>query len=443
MQLKRGLVLCLGFAVAAWPALAGNGHMLHGFGPVNSSMAGAGAALALDPVGVLMFNPALLTTVEGNRVLFGSEFFEDGIEIEVNLDGGNGDRSGITKPSNQVGVLPSIGWTSHEPGSKFGYGFGLVAVAGFRTDYPADPDSILFDIPPAGFGRIYTDYRVTRIPVALGYQATDKLSVGIALNAYLAELAIAPLPHVVFDVPASDAGDPLASDSRFYPQGGNLVSELSFSVQLGFHYEHSEKLSFGGSITTDQDYDPFTWNSTIAYPELPPTGNFGAPRELDFDLDGPVNATVGVGYQPNDKTDIAFDVMWIEYDGVAGFGSPGGIVDRIVFPFGWRNVWVYKTGIQYQMNEKLTVRAGYNYSDIPIRQEVVLTATGAPAMFKHHFTAGLGLKLSESLTAEAAFYVVPRESVTGPFPDLDNNVLGTMTTSNELTSVLMGLSWNF
>jgi long-subunit fatty acid transport protein len=135
--------------------------------------------------------------------------------------------------------------------------------------------------------------------------------------------------------------------------------------------------------------------------------------------------------------------MFTKYDGVAGFGSPGGIVNRIVQPFGWRNVWTFKTGVQRQMSDKLTVRAGYNYSQMPLRDEVVITMTGAPATFQHHITGGFGMTIFPFLSAEVAAYYVPRQSVFGPFPDLDNKVLGTIDESNKLTSAIIGLNFRF
>ena len=450
-MLKRYGIICVFAALAAAPAGAGNGHMLHGFGPVNSSLAGAGAGLWIEPAGALMFNPALLASCEGSQVTFATEFFEDDITIEVVLNetgantlGRTAGEVGITDPPNEIGVLPTFGWGMHKPGSKWSYGFGLVAVAGFRTDYPEDFDSILFAKPSSGgFGRIFTDYRVTRIPFALAYQATEKLALGVSLNAFLGQLAIAPLPFLVYDL-----GD---NNVRYYAEGANLVTETSFAVQAGFLYTASPKLSFGGSYLSEQDYDPYTWVSTFASPDQT---NFGENRPLDYDLDGPWNATLGVGYKPNAKTDVAFDVMYIEYDGVSGFGSPGGIVfdpsDPVqavlggnVFPFGWRNVWIYKAGVQYQASSKWTLRAGFNYSDSPIRDEVVLSATGAPAIFSEHYAAGVGYQATPQLRFDASFYVVPRKSATGPYPDLFNQRLGTQTTTNGLTGALFGFNWSF
>lgn len=428
-MLKR-FAVCFALVVAALgPAWSGNGHMLHGMGPVNSSMGGAGAALLTEPIGALMYNPALMARANGNQIAFGTEFFEDGVRIVTTLDS-DPDNPGVTNPSNQLGVLPSFGWMMHNPESKWSFGFGLIGIAGFRTDYPEDPASILFDTPPDGFGRIYTDYRVTKIPFALAYQVTPKLALGGSLNIYMGELAIAPLPHV-----DRDGTDP----DFFYPQGGNLVNEFTYAVQAGFLYEMTPTLDLGGSVTTQQQYDEYTWNSTIADPESP---NFGQHRPLDFDLDGPFMATVGAGWTPNDRVKVAFDTLYIRYEGVAGFGSPGGIIDRVVYPFGWRDVYVYKAGVEYSLNDRFTLRGGFNYNNNPLKGRVVLTATGAPSTFEQHYCAGVGVKLTDQVSADMGFYYVPRTHVRGPFPDLGNNVNGTLDTSNELKSVLVGLRWN-
>jgi long-chain fatty acid transport protein len=419
------LFACFVFA----PAMArAQGHMLHGVGPVNSAMGGAGAALPEDSLDALTFNPALLTAARGNQISFTTEFFKDGINIKTTV----GSISGEAHPSNQMGVIPAFGWQLRDPSKKMSLGFGLIGLAGFRTDYPQDNGSILFAIPPIGFGRIYTDYRETKIPVAMAFQLTPKLAVGASLNVYLGEFAVAPLPYKVFDT------DPVGE--RWYPEAGSLNTSWALGGQFGFLYDWKPKVSFGGSYTTAQNFKQYHWNATIADPT---SRAFGTARTLTFDLDGPMSATLGIGLKLNAKTSIAVDTMFTKYKGVDGFGSPGGIVDGIVYPFGWRNIWTFKTGVQRQMSDKIVLRAGYNYSQMPLQSDKVLTATGAPATFQHHITGGFGFKMFPFLEAEASFYFVPRQHLVGPFPDLDNNVKGTLDESNKLTSGLIGLNFHF
>ncbi|MFT5466862.1 MAG: long-chain fatty acid transport protein [Verrucomicrobiales bacterium] len=411
------------------PIWAGNGNMLHGFGPVNSSMGGAGAGLWVDdPVGALAFNPALISEGEGTFITFGTEFFEDGVEIKATLNDGT---TGVTNPSNQLGVLPAFAFSHKAENSKVAIGFGLIAIAGFRTDYPEDPSSILFARQPFGFGRIYTDHRVTKIPLAISYDVNDKLSVGMAFNVYKSELTIAPLPYRVRDI---------ANGTLFYPEGDGLDLEFAYSIQPSFLYRVNDSLSIGGSLTTEQDYNTFTWNSRNSNPN---SKNFGAHRLLNFDLDGPMIATLGAGYRLNDRTRLALDASWIEYSGVSGFGSPGGIVDGVVQPFGWDDVWAFKLGAEHDLYDKLTLRAGYNYSTIPLPAKNTLTATGAPSYFQHHFSVGLGYQVSDSLTANVGFYYVPRSGKTGPFLNPNGPPIGKVEESNTLTSVQLGLTWQF
>jgi len=419
------LVACMASLPA--PSFA-QGASLHGFGPINSSMGGAGVALPEDSLNALGFNPALTTQVQGNQISFTSEFFKDDINIHTTF----GTLSGDAHPTSHLTIAPSFGWIVRDPAKKMSLGFGLIATAGFGTDYPQDNASILFAQPPNGFGRIYTGYQVTKIPIAFGFQVNPKLSVGASLNVYVGQFYVAPLPYETFDTSAN--GD------RWYPEAGKPSQKYAVAPQLGFVYQATPKMSIGASYTFKQNYSPYEYNSTIADPKSP---NYGLHRTLEYDLDGPMVLAFGTGMKLNAKTDLAIDGMFTKYTGVAGFGSPGGIVNRVVQPFGWRNVWTFKTGLKRQVTDKLNVRAGYNYSQMPVEDEKTISATGAPATFQHHITGGFGVKIFPFLTAEMAAYFVPRQSIKGPFPDLDNNPLGTIEESNKLTSFLIGLNYRF
>ena len=433
---KKTAIFCTFGLLAAGPAWSGNGNMLHGFGPINSSMGGSGAGIWLnDPIGTLMFNPALMGGSEGTHVSISTEIFFDDPKFKVELNDG---RTGKGNPSTEPGILPALAVTHRSPGSKWGFGFGLVAIAGFRTDNPEDPASFLFALPtenPAGFGRIYTDHRVTKIPLAISYNVNEKLTLGLALNAYIGELAIAPLPYEVIDI---------GGGVGYYPQGDGLVKSYAISVQPSFYYQATDRISIGGSLTTEQNFDNFEWNSTFANPLIQDGPmQFGRDRKLDYDLDGPMIATLGVGVQVSDKTKVAADVSWLRYDGVSGFGSPGGIVNGVVQPFGWDNVWAFKVGVEHQVSEKITLRGGYNYSDIPIPSKNTLTATGAPAFFQHHISVGAGIKLTEHIIANAGFYYVPKSTSTGPYLQPDGPSIGKVIESNSLLGGQMGLSFDF
>jgi len=419
------LVACLASVPAAARA---QGAALQGFGPVNSSMGGAGVALPEDSLNALGFNPALLAAAEGNQVSFTAEFSKDDIQIHTTAGGASGD----AHPTTQIAIAPSFGWMVRDPRKKLALGFGLISTAAFTTDYPQDNASILFAQPPNGFGRVWTNYQVTKIPVAFAYQVTPKLSLGASVNLYVGQFSVAPLSDGAFDTAANGA--------HWYPEAGKPSQKFAVSPQFGVFYQHSPMMSLGASITLPQHYSSYEWNSTNADPG---SRGFGVSRLLSFDLDGPMIVSFGTGITVNPKTAVAIDGMFTKYSGVSGFGGAGGVVNGVIEPFGWRNAWTFKAGVRHQINEKATVRAGYNFSQTPIRSEVVISAIGAPETFQHYLSGGVGMKLFPFLSAEASAYVAPRQHAVGPYPDQNNTPNGTLDVSNAKMGALIGLNFRF
>jgi long-chain fatty acid transport protein len=398
-------------------------------GPVNSSMGGAGTALPNESLGALMFNPALISVAPGNQISFTTEFFKDSINIDTTLNAGG--RTHSASSTSQLNIVPAFGWMSRKPDSKMALGFGLIGTGGFSTDYPQDSASVLFAQRPGGLGRVYSTYSVTKIPLALGYQATPKLSLGASINVYMGQFAMAPLWSQEFDQ---------GSTGRWYPEAGRPSQKFAVAVQLGFLYQASTSFSVGASITTPQDFGTYEWNSTNADPG---SRGFGTSRTLTYDLDGPMVVSFGAGWKPGKKTQIAVDGMFTKYTGVHGFGGPGGIVNGTVYPFGWRDVWTFKAGVQHQATGKLTVRAGYNFSQTPLRSEVVVSSVIAPLTNQQRINGGFGYQVFPFLEANVSLSYAPREHVTGPYRDVTNVVLGSVDMSNSVTSALVGLSFKF
>ena len=419
-------------ALAFLPALArAQGHLLHGVGPVNSAMGGAGAALPLEAIGALHENPALIVKADGNHISFASEFFKDGLRVDSRV----GSLTASTDATLQLGVIPAFGWIARKPGSKIGIGFGLLGTAGFRTDYPQDSSNVLLLPQPDGFGRIYTDLLITKIPVAFAMEVSPKLAVGASINLYRGALAINPLP----------VADPdMVRGVGFLPSAGNQVASWGFGVQVGVLYEISPMTSVGASFTTPQKFKQYRWNSTNANPRSP---QFGFARTLTFNLDGPATITFGAGLKPNDKTRIAIDGRYVMYDGVAGIGEAGGVdtVNHKLIGIGWRNIWAGMFGVQYQATDMLAVRGGFNYAQTPIREEFTVTSMGTPATFQKHVTGGIGVKMNPHMGFDVGFYLVPRETVSGPILSLYRGVIpdSQIDMSNKITSLLIALNFTF
>lgn len=429
---KRPVIFVSLVLLVSSVAWAGNGHLLHGVGAVNSSMGGAGVALLEDSIAALHVNPALLVKTNGNQISFSSEFFEDGLRAEAVV----GLRTASTEGTTQIGVIPAFGWMGHKPGARLGMGFGLLGEAGFRTDYPQDSSNFLLLPQPDGFGRIYTDLSIVKIPFAFGFEVNKKLALGLSINAYRGSLAIQPLPVTQPDC---------ASNGQcFLPGAGNQVSRFGIGGQLGLYYEVNPLLSLGVSYTTKQKFYQYRWNSTV---ENPLVARFGSARDLRFNLDGPQNVQFGIGLHPAKKLSIAVDGKWIKYRGVKGIGEDAGVdtVNHKLIGIGWKNIWVGMLGAEYKPNDKMSLRLGYNHGQSPIRPQFTVTSMGTPSTFQKHFCAGLGMALMPHIGMDIGFYYTPRETKTGPILSLYQGVIpnSAINLSNKITSGQISLNYTF
>jgi len=464
---RRILVVGACMLLAALPALAGNGHFLHGVGAVNSSMGGVSTGLPVEVIGALNDNPALLTELDDYQVAFGVEAFKDGPEATatfVNSPIGPGgslvNGSFTTKGKTQLGVLPAIGFSYHPKGADWAAGFGLLAVAGFRTDWPQDSSNRIFKPQPDGFGAVKTDLAILKIPFSFAYRVSPKLSLGINLDLYQGALAISPLPPATPICTAATPGSGRAVDC-FYSPAENQVSSYAVALQPSLFYRFADGWSLGLSYTSPQHFPDYKWNSFDALPYLNPgkvaNPDFGKARIIRWKLDGPQLAAAGIGWQPNPQTKVGLDVRWVDYAGDKGAGGPGGFKpDRSLNDIGWRSIWIGAIGVEYKATPKVTLRGGFNYSQTPIRSEVAFTSLGTPPTFKDHYCLGVGLNLTNHLEANLSGYYAPRHSVSGPLltafsvpspgpQNIDQEIVpgGTFTISEQIVSVLTSLTFRF
>jgi len=421
--------------MSASPAMAGSGHLLHGVGPVNSSLGGAGTGFPTDVMSALHANPALLAELQKIEVVLSTEIFVDDLSATTQKAG---EAPHQTFSDGEPGVLPSFA-ASFRPGNgKLTLGTALLAVAGFRTNWPTDPASLLLAPQPNGFGDLHTELGVAKIPISLAYKVNDKFSVGASFITYQSRLIINPLPVVKPDC-VSQYG---SGGTCYRPATKIMTTEYAFAVQLGVYYKLNDKLGLGASYSSKQDYNPFKWSTTHPNPLITSGPQaFSTRWDVEIDLDQPPSFSFGAGYRANDKLLIGADVKWVGYADMTGIGGTGGIgVDGDLISIGWRDIWIGMLGAQYQATEKLQLRAGFNFSQTPIREEVTLNSGGTPAVFEQHYTLGMGYTVTPNFRLELAGYYTPENSVTGPFTGVPG---ATVTYTNSILSGLFGFSFRF
>jgi long-chain fatty acid transport protein len=442
-----GTALALG--LAALPLQAGNGHLLHGVGAVNSSMGGSGTGLPTDVISALHLNPALLTQLEGPQVAISTEVFVYDLSVTVESPDAGFQRR-TTGSDGEPGVLPAVGWSYHRAGRKVAFASGLLAVAGFRTNWPTDPQNAMLAPQPIGFGKLNTELQVTKVPFAVAWQVNPRLSLGASLNLYASRLIINPLPVVVPDcnIPGTNLPGPPADfvgSNCYRPSTGVMVTELAPALQAGLYYEINSRWSVGLAYTSEIDTDPYEWNSEHANPEIEvgPSA-FGQPRTISIDLDQPAIASAGIGFRPNPDLSLALDLKYVPYADTQGIGGSGGIAqDQRLVSIGWDDIFAYMFGLQWQASPKLELRGGLNFNDSPIRDEVTLNSGGTPSVFEEHYTVGASYALTPNFHFDLGAYYTPSNDKTGPLYGAGNQIIpnSSITLTNEILSALVGFSF--
>jgi long-chain fatty acid transport protein len=193
-------------------------------------------------------------------------------------------------------------------------------------------------------------------------------------------------------------------------------SSTGIGVRLGLLSKVSPTVSVGAAYAPKINMSKFN-----NYSELFAQGG-------DFDI--PSNWTIGVAVDTAPNVKVALDYSAINYEDVKSVSNsfsrtplgadagPG---------FGWQSINVIKVGVQWQLNDKTTLRVGYNKGDNPIRPTDVTFNILAPGVMEDHYTLGGTYKLSNVTEWSWFAMYAPKVSVTGsslfnqlsdpPFPE--------------------------
>jgi long-chain fatty acid transport protein len=422
MRLRRWTLTLAALVLATAPAAqAGNGHVLHGIGATNSSMGGAGVALPNDALGALNLNPALLTQLDGYRFEFSVEYNTPSNAVESRVQTPVGTFSGRTEEDGDPALVPAFGWTHHKEDTRLAYGMGVLGLAGFGADYPQDPRNPLLAPQPQGFGRVYSNYQLMKVPTVLAWQLSDQFSLGFSFNAARSALTASPAGFASPDCSGPDG-------PCFFPSV-NTDSAWGFGASVGAYYKATPAFAFGLSYSTEIDFEDFEWNTAHANPNRP---NFGTARRVELQLNYPAVLVAGIGITPGDRLAIALDGKLISYEDTEGFADV----------LGFEDITVIALGVQYKATGRLTLRAGYNVSENPIPESRTFFTVATPAIFEDRVTAGLGIQATDRLQLNLGYYKVFENRISGPFVSVFGPVPGTeVTTEMGMESVLATFSF--
>lgn len=338
-----GSLALLALAVAPFnAALATQGTMPHGYGVKSEGMGGVALALPQDSL-VLASNPAGIARL-GNRLDVGAAF----LKVDNGTEFAGQTRSGI-KDKNLY-IIPQFGATYNLDDSS---SIGIAVVGnGVGTAYGSSSNIGGLTGPKSEFQQMVA---------TLGYakNITPEHSFGLGVMLIRQQLEIR------------------GTEGLGLPQGKD--SAYGAGLRLGYLGNITDDLTVGLSYAT-RGY-------------MSKMSRFKNLLAEQGDLDLPSNYGIGLAYKRGSWT-LAADVQKILWSDVKAFGNrgvtraSGAPGDNSGPGFGWRDQTVYKLGVAYDVNQKLTLRAGYNDANQLLSSRDGFLGTLAPAANHRHITVG-------------------------------------------------------
>ena len=405
----------LAFATPRATLLASNGYFQLGTGTQSKGMGGAGVAVLFGPAAPAT-NPAGMAMGPG------------GLDLGVGLFNPNRDYSVAGNPSGYPGTfglapgkvtsdsllfaVPHAGYSRRF--DKVAAGVLLYANGGMNTNYNA-----------ATFGFKSTGVNLSQLFVAptLAYAVNDRHAIGVS----------AVLAYQMFKAEGLQAFSAFSSDSANLTNN-KTSSSVGAGVRVGYLGKLSEYISVGAA-----------YQSRVFMTKFKEYQGLYA-QQGDFDI--PSNYTAGVGIHPNERVDLAFDVQRINYSEVKSVSNPmlpnlmsAALGNDSGAGFGWRDMTVFKGGLQVRASSAWTLRGGYSYGKQPIGTDDVLFNILAPGVIEQHVTAGFSRAMGRG-TFDVSVVRALSKSVTGPNP-LEVPGLQNITLRMDQWDIGVGYSFKF
>jgi len=358
MQLNKlaATLAALGLA-APGLAIATNGMIMEGYGPIAAGM--GGAAMAYDNgTAAMANNPATLGLMaDGRRV-----------DVMVGFIGPDVAAPGTMETSSADAFYgPAFGYVKKQ--GNLVYGAGIYGQGGMGTEYANG------DMAQVGVGRVI---------FPLAYSVNERFNIGGSVDVVWAGMdLVAAMPGINFKDDSDYTG---------------AAKGYSLAAKLGFTFKLNDALTAGG-----------VYQSAANLPNLKGDGY----KVEGFDM--PATLGLGLAWQASDRLMVAADikdVMWGSSMNTVSIYNNGTLA--AAFQQDWDDQIVLALGLAYTFSDAFTGRIGYNHGKNPIPDQNVNYLW--PAIMEDHYTVGFGYAFSKQSEVNFGLSYVPEVSVTGTGP---------------------------
>lgn len=228
----------------------------------------------------------------------------------------------------------------------------------------------------------------------VAYRVHDKLSLGAGFILALGNVTLQRT------VPLADADGNYRSaelEGRTYAFGFNagIFGQLTPAFSYGISYRSEIQMSVEGGDAR--------FEVPASVQSLFPEGN-----TFDSSLPLPAVLTIAFGYRATERLRFAADAnrtFWGTYESLEfRFATHTDAVQDISDPRRYNDVWSYRLGAEFDVHEKLQLRAGVLYDMTPVDEGYMTPET--PDVDRLGFTAGFGWNIASDILLNTSIVVI-------------------------------------
>lgn len=372
-------------AIAAATTAQAGGFYLQEQSPLGLGRAFAGEAAAADSAATVYFNPAGMTQLAGNHVLAGVHLLlpdsrqQDrgstrGLVTGGSIPTGGGDGG---NPFDSVVPIPST-YGSFQITDRLWFGLGLSSPFGLKVIYD-----------DGWFGRydsIKSDLFTINIQPSAAFKLTDALSIGVGFNGQYID---AELTNALPNLSPAQPDALLRIKGDDFSLGWNAgILYSAGTIRAGAHFRSGVSHRLQGALSF----------SGLLGPLAGLNGQSAGTAPIDL----PDLATLGLVVGQGKRLRILSSATWYNwssFDRIVVLNSDGE--ELLESPQNYRDTWGGAVAVEYDLNERLTIRAGTMYDETPTTD--AFRTTRVPDGDRTWATAGLSWRLSETITADVSY----------------------------------------
>ena len=270
--------------------------------------------------------------------------------------------------SDQIIPIPAIGYT--HPLGEGTLGLGFFGTQGNRTEYPR-PHTTSSHI---GNGDRRSELAVVKLPISYAHPVGRGWSLG---GTFMPVYGRFRTDSVTLKLRPAD-GDDAWDDA------------LGIGFQLAAHKDW-ERWSFGAVYSSRiwmQDYKKYSVDL------------------LPFSMDLPQKFQTGIAFRPTDRVELLLDYKWVDWTGVELFGNK-----TVANGLAWRDSHIVKAGVNWNINDRWSVRGGASYGKAPVREDAAFANGITAALAQWNLALGATYRINERHEIHASLSHVPREEI--------------------------------